>query len=86
MAPTAKLQIFQQIFKDSEFNPLCTRNSDLGGEDFDQRLKEYCMSQFKLHSGIDVSDDKRAKERLWKQCENSKRTLSESNAGKWSRL
>jgi molecular chaperone DnaK (HSP70) len=76
IAPTAKLQILQQIFNDSEFNPLCTGNTDLGGEDFDQRLMEYCMSQSKRHSGIDVSDDKRAKQRLRKQCENAKRTLS----------
>jgi endoplasmic reticulum chaperone BiP len=34
------------------------------------------MSQFKRQSGIDVSDDKRAKQRLQKQCENAKRTLS----------
>ncbi|KAG7360155.1 chaperone protein DnaK [Nitzschia inconspicua] len=51
-------------------------NTHLGGEDFDQRLMEYCMSQFKRQSGIDISDDKRAKQRLRKQCENAKRTLS----------
>lgn len=34
------------------------------------------MSQFKRKSGIDISDDKRAKQRLRKQCENVKRTLS----------
>jgi len=51
-------------------------NTHLGGEDFDQRLMEYCMSQFKRKSGIDVSGDKRAVQRLRKQCENAKRTLS----------
>ncbi|KAL3925183.1 MAG: hypothetical protein SGILL_000575 [Bacillariaceae sp.] len=51
-------------------------NTHLGGEDFDQRLMEYCMSQFKRKSGIDIADDKRAKQRLRKQCENVKRTLS----------
>jgi hypothetical protein len=35
-------------------NPLCTGNTHLVGEDLDQRLMEYCMSQFKRHSGIDV--------------------------------
>ena len=34
------------------------------------------MSQFKRQTGIDISDDKRAKQRLRKQCENAKRTLS----------
>jgi len=51
-------------------------NTHLGGEDFDQRLMEYCMSQFKRRSGIDIHDDKRAVQRLRKQCENAKRTLS----------
>lgn len=37
---------------------------------------EYCMSQFKRQTGIDISDDKRAVQRLRKQCENAKRTLS----------
>jgi len=51
-------------------------NTHLGGEDFDQRLMEYCISQFKRKSGIDITNDKRAVQRLRKQCENAKRTLS----------
>lgn len=51
-------------------------NTHLGGEDFDQRLMEYCMNQFKRQSGIDVKNDKRAIQRLRKQCEMAKRTLS----------
>ena len=51
-------------------------NTHLGGEDFDQRLMEFCMSQFKRQSGIDIKDDKRAMQRLRKQCEIAKRTLS----------
>lgn len=34
------------------------------------------MSQFKRQTGNDISDDKRAVQRLRKQCENVKRTLS----------
>lgn len=37
---------------------------------------EYCMNQFKRKSGIDIHGDKRAIQRLRKQCENAKRTLS----------
>jgi molecular chaperone DnaK (HSP70) len=48
----------------------------LGGEDFDQRLMEYCIKQFKRQSDIDISQDKRAVQRLRKQCELAKRTLS----------
>ena len=51
-------------------------NTHLGGEDFDQRLMNYCISQFKRQSGIDITDDKRAVQRLRKQCEMAKRTLS----------
>jgi len=51
-------------------------NTHLGGEDFDHRLMEYCMSQFKRQTGNDVSKDKRAVQRLRKQCEQAKRTLS----------
>jgi len=51
-------------------------NTHLGGEDFDQRLMEYCMSQFKRQSSIDIKADKRAIQRLRKQCEIAKRTLS----------
>jgi len=55
-------------------------NTHLGGEDFDQRLMEYCISQFKRQNGVDLSDDKRALQRLRKQCENAKRTLSTQNS------
>lgn len=51
-------------------------NTHLGGEDFDQRLMEYCISQFKRQANIDISGDKRAVQRLRKQCEMAKRTLS----------
>lgn len=51
-------------------------NTHLGGQDFDQRLMQYCIGQFKRKSGIDISTDKRALQRLRKQCELTKRTLS----------
>lgn len=55
-------------------------NTHLGGEDFDQRLMDFFMAQFKRQSGIDISKDKRALQRLRKQCENAKRTLSTQNS------
>ena len=61
----------------SVFEVLATAgDTHLGGQDFDQRLMGYFMAQFKRQSGIDVSGDKRAVQRLRKQCENAKRTLS----------
>lgn len=54
-------------------------NTHLGGEDFDQRMMDFFIAQFKRKNGIDVSSDKRALQRLRKQCENVKRTLSTQN-------
>jgi molecular chaperone DnaK (HSP70) len=51
-------------------------NTHLGGQDFDYRMIEYCINQFKRKTGIDITDDKRAIQRLRKQCEMAKRTLS----------
>jgi L1 cell adhesion molecule like protein len=53
-------------------------DTHLGGEDFDRRLLEYCMQDFKRKSKIDVSDNKRAKRRLQSACEQAKKTLSSS--------
>ena len=55
-------------------------DTHLGGQDFDQRLMSYFISQFKRQTGIDISNDKRAVQRLRKQCENAKRTLSNQNS------
>jgi molecular chaperone DnaK (HSP70) len=55
-------------------------DTHLGGEDFDQRLMDYFIAQFKRKSGIDIKGDKRAIQRLRKQCEQAKRTLSTSTS------
>jgi len=55
-------------------------DTHLGGQDFDQRLMGYFINQFKRRTGIDITDDKRAVQRLRKQCENAKRTLSNQNS------
>ncbi len=51
-------------------------DTHLGGEDFDQRLMDFCLSQFKKKHGSDPSGDKKAIARLRRQCETAKRTLS----------
>jgi molecular chaperone DnaK (HSP70) len=51
-------------------------DTHLGGEDFDQRLMDFCMIQFKKKNNIDLSQDKKAIARLRRQCEIAKRTLS----------
>lgn len=57
-------------------------DTHLGGEDFDQRLMDYFISQFKRQNNIDISKDKRALQRLRKQCEYAKRTLSSQTSTK----
>jgi molecular chaperone DnaK len=48
----------------------------LGGEDFDQRIVEWLMSLFKGETGIDLSGDKMALQRLKEAAERAKHELS----------
>ena len=54
-------------------------HTHLGGEDFDNRLVEYCTSEFKKKSGFDISNNPRALRRLRTQCEKAKRILSSAH-------
>ncbi len=51
-------------------------NNRLGGDDFDQRLIEYFVSEFKKENGIDLSNDKMAMQRLKEAAEKAKIELS----------
>jgi len=51
-------------------------HTHLGGEDFDNRLVEFCMTEFKKKTGIDITGNARATRRLRTQCEKAKRILS----------
>ena len=51
-------------------------DTHLGGEDFDQRMMDHCIAQFKRKHGMDISKDSKAISRLRRQCEIAKRTLS----------
>jgi len=48
----------------------------LGGEDFDKRILDYLMSEFKKTSGVDLSGDKLAVQRLREAAEKAKIELS----------
>ncbi len=50
----------------------------LGGEDFDMRLVEYLVAEFKKESGIDLKNDKLALQRLKEAAEKAKIELSSS--------
>merc|ERR1712127_762833 len=54
-------------------------HTHLGGEDFDNKLVDFCMTQFKKKSGIDISTNARALRRLRTQCEKAKRILSSAH-------
>ena len=51
-------------------------NNRLGGDDFDQRLMDYFVSEFKRENGIDLSGDKMAMQRLKEAAEKAKIELS----------
>merc|ERR1711971_1083345 len=50
-------------------------NTMLGGEDFDEELLEYLLKTFKQESGIDLSGDNLAMQRLREAAEKAKREL-----------
>ncbi len=54
-------------------------DTHLGGEDFDQRLIQYCLQEFKRKSKLDASGSTRAIARLRGECEKAKRALSSSS-------
>ncbi|CAL8101946.1 unnamed protein product [Calicophoron daubneyi] len=51
-------------------------DTHLGGEDFDQRVVNYFASAYKKKTGKDIRDDKRAVQKLRREVEKAKRTLS----------
>lgn len=54
-------------------------HTHLGGEDFDSRLVNFCIAEFKKKTGIDITNNARATRRLRTQCEKAKRILSSAN-------
>ena len=53
-------------------------NTHLGGEDFDNNLVKYFVSEFKRKNNKDLSNNQKALRRLRTACERAKRTLSSS--------
>jgi molecular chaperone DnaK len=51
-------------------------NNRLGGDDFDDRIIQYLVSEFKKSTGVDLSADKMAKQRLKEAAEKAKHELS----------
>ncbi|MBE6140567.1 MAG: molecular chaperone DnaK [Firmicutes bacterium] len=51
-------------------------NNRLGGDDFDQRVTDYLVSEFKKETGVDLSKDKMAMQRVKDAAEKAKKDLS----------
>ena len=62
---------------DGVFEVLSTSgNNHLGGDDFDNRIMDYLVDEFKKENGIDLSDDKMAMQRIKDAAEKAKKDLS----------
>ena len=62
---------------DGVFEVLATNgNNRLGGDDFDKRLMDYMVDEFKKSHGVDLSKDKMAMQRLKEAAEKAKIELS----------
>ena len=51
-------------------------NTHLGGDDFDKRISDYLIAQFKAQEGVDLSNDKMALQRIKEASEKAKMELS----------
>ena len=53
-------------------------NINLGGQDFDNRIIEYCEGEFRRKTGINIKSNIKAKGKLINTCEKTKKMLSSS--------
>ncbi|MCQ2501196.1 MAG: molecular chaperone DnaK [Lachnospiraceae bacterium] len=51
-------------------------NNRLGGDDFDEKIAQYMLSEFKKMEGVDLSGDKMAMQRIKEAAEKAKKELS----------
>lgn len=62
---------------DGVFDVLSTAgDNNLGGDDFDEKIIDYMVSEFKKENGVDLSKDKMALQRLRDAAEKAKKDLS----------
>lgn len=73
-----------EVGKDEDFSTIQVRatagDNRLGGDDWDQRLVDYLIKQFRDTTGVDVSGDKIALQRLKEAAEQAKKELSSSTS------
>ncbi|MDO4489564.1 MAG: molecular chaperone DnaK [Lachnospiraceae bacterium] len=54
-------------------------NNRLGGDDFDEKIAQYMLSEFKKMEGVDLSGDKMAMQRIKEAAEKAKKELSSAS-------
>ncbi|SCX04146.1 molecular chaperone DnaK [Candidatus Aquiluna sp. UB-MaderosW2red] len=73
-----------EVGKDDDFSTIQVRSTSgdnrLGGDDWDQRLVDHLVKKFKETTGVDVSKDKIALQRLKEASEQAKKELSQSTS------
>ncbi len=73
-----------EVGKDDDFSTIQVRSTAgdnrLGGDDWDQRIVEWLIKRFKESTGVDVSKDKIALQRLKEASEQAKKELSSSTS------
>jgi len=73
-----------EVGKDDDFSTIQVRSTSgdnrLGGDDWDQRLVDHLATKFKETTGVDVSKDKIALQRLKEASEQAKKELSQSTS------
>ena len=73
-----------EVGKDDDFSTIQVRatsgDNRLGGDDWDQRVVDHLVKKFKETSGVDVSGDKIALQRLKEAAEQAKKELSQSTS------
>ena len=71
-----------EVGKDDDFSTIQVRSTSgdnrLGGDDWDQRVVDYLAKRFKDATGVDITTDKIAKQRLKEAAEQAKKELSSS--------
>ncbi|WP_053352071.1 molecular chaperone DnaK [Leucobacter musarum] len=71
-----------EVGKDDDFSTIQVRSTAgdnrLGGDDWDQRVVQWLIEQFKTSTGVDVANDKIALQRLKEAAEQAKKELSNS--------
>jgi molecular chaperone DnaK len=71
-----------EVGKDDDFSTIQVRSTSgdnrLGGDDWDQRIVDHLVKKFKETTGVDVSKDKIALQRLKEAAEQAKKELSQS--------